>query len=1128
MNSFFAVELVGKLSRIAVFSRHTDRTLTFTERLLKVAWPTRPAYATTVPMYRPESSSRSNPNSDQKPSTRMHPADSASDVCVRVQTFGACVVEISGNRLGRNADIVIALVMMLVHAPGMQLPRDQLINTLWPDSPEPRRRGNLRQALYKLRQMGVRAVMNGDQVQLDEPQVLRNFSIDRTATNFENEIVRAHEPFGPFLPGFLTIPGSALDEWLDAERQRAHADARRVLASALRVQHAIANWQAAEPLARWLLQFDPLNEAATLVMAECLVLSGAKYDAIRLLDQYMSELGPNAGDLRIPATTLRRRLAAPTPRRISFAPSERHFMGREASMAQITLALRRARFKDGTATLLHGSAGIGKTRLLNEVTKVSVIEGLSDLRAGCRETDLTRPLSIFLDLVPELLQLKGALGCSPESMKALKRFVNDDDWIAERNAANGGPVAMPLAAALRRAIVDVILAVSEERSVFLIIEDVHWLDAASWEVIVDLIDHISAARVCFVMTSRLPHPRPHLPERMPVALNVQSLPPLSIESCLELAHAIATDLSAEIDENLGKWFVETSEGIPLFLRSLVNHWIETGDAGGVPPTLVGAISQRLQTLSVDALRVLQTIALLGRHAELSMIESVLELPYFRVVSALDDLQTASAFDASTSGALVCHELIGRMAVGGLGINARRSLHKRIAQILLQLKTDVLSPALCLDRLEHLMLSGDLRAYLSASSEAVGELLAAGYSYDALGVAESALEQASEPEDRESMLALQAKALYGCGEYARLLSHPLSPSTVGQGLSHWENIEPESLVRWLDAAAHADRGANASDLAAAATLVSETEHYSSTVRYNAATLAIRISANACEEKFASRAYNVGKCVLVNLPKATERADELDMLFHTSFGDWERAYKAAKRCLYASRSITSVTERLSIQLRVAFSFRSCGDVAGAKDLLERVHTESIKENLGSTYSFAAWRLSSIYLDADNLVQAEYWLGEYSRIAPIDREPLAGVLFHSHSTRVALALGDLNRAIIHLSLAQDSMSEEGHIMRHAHALAIRLGIARLRNDIAEVAGLVVAARPIFKRARTSIGQTYFASEFVLSLLLIGLTAEARRTANAFVKSHRREPSELPNYFTKRLNAAGIHFNPSPESRK
>ncbi|MEP6766701.1 MAG: AAA family ATPase, partial [Gemmatimonadaceae bacterium] len=522
-------------------------------------------------------------------------------VRVRVQTFGACTVDIGNNRLGRNADIVIALVLLLVHAPGMQMPRDDLIGTLWPDSPEARRRGNLRQALYKLRQMGVRAFMNGDQVQLDESQIEKNFSIDRTSARFEADIVRARDPFGPFLPGFLTIPGSRLDHWFETERERAHADARRVLASALRVQHSIANWHGAEPLARWLLQFDPLNEAATLVIAECLVLSGAKYEAIRLLDRYMNELGPGAEDLRIPAATLRRRIATPAPRRISFAPTERHFIGRETSMTEFTLALRRARFKDGTATLLYGTAGIGKTRLVNEVTKISVIEGLNDVRAGCRQTDLTRPLSVFLDLVPELLQMKGALGCSPESLQALKRFVNDDEWIAERNAANGAPVAMPLAAALRRAIVDVVIAISDEKPIFIIIEDVHWLDAVSWEVIVDLVDRTASARVCLLMTSRLPHARPQLPERMPVALNVQALEPLSMVNCLRLARAIGTDLSANIDDELGEWFASTSEGVPLFLRSLVNHWIETGEAGGVPPTLVGAISQRLQSLSVDAL-----------------------------------------------------------------------------------------------------------------------------------------------------------------------------------------------------------------------------------------------------------------------------------------------------------------------------------------------------------------------------------------------------------------------------------------------------------------------------------------------------------------------------------------------
>ncbi|MEP6778552.1 MAG: AAA family ATPase [Gemmatimonadaceae bacterium] len=1047
------------------------------------------------------------------------------DVRVRVQTFGACTVDIANNRLGRNADIVIALVLLLIHAPGMQMPRDQLIGTLWPDSPEARRRGNLRQALYKLRQMGVRASMNGDQVQLDESQIEKNFSMDRTQARFEADIVRARDPFGPFLPGFLTIPGSLLDHWFEAQRERAHADARRVLASALRVQHSIANWQGAEPLARWLLQFDPLNEAATLVIAECLVLSGAKYEAIRLLDRYMNELGPGAEDLRIPASTLRRRIATPSPRRISFAPTERHFIGRESIMAQTTLALRRARFKDGTATLLHGTAGIGKTRLMNEVTKISVIEGLNEVRTGCRQTDLTRPLSVFLDVVPELLQMKGALGCSPESLQALKRFVNDEDWIAERNAANGAPVAMPLAAALRRAIVDVVVAISDEKPLFIIIEDVHWLDAISWEVIVDLVDRTANARVCLLMTSRLPHARPQPPERMPVSLNVQALEPLSMENCLRLARAIGTDLSASIDDELGEWFASTSEGVPLFLRSLVNHWIETGEAGGVPPTLVGAISQRLQSLSVDALRVLQTIALLGRHAELSMIELVLELPYYRVVSALDDLQKASAFDASANGALVCHELIGRMAVGGLGLNAKRSLHKRIAQILIGIKSDVLSPALCRDRLEHLLLSGEIRTFLKASCETVRELLVAGYSYDALGVAEGALEHASEPEDRDGILALQAESLYGCGEYARLLSHPLSPSSVGLGLSQWESQEPESLVRWLDAAAHADRGANASDLAAAATLVSETERYSNSVRYNAATLAIRIAANACEYSLAHRAYVAGKIALVSLTRPEERVDELDMLFHTSFGDYKVALAAAKRMLRVAETLRSTTERLSLQLRIAFAFRCCGDIEEARKLFEKVHFDSKKDRLESTYSFASWRLSSLHLDDGDLPQAEHWLREYFRVAPVDREPLAGVLLHTQTLRIALELGDVNRAESHLRLAHASMQEEGHVVRHAHSLAAQLGIARRRGDLSELARTMELAYPVYERARRATGQSFFACELTLSLHALGLHLEASTLAYDYIHVFRKEPSPIPKYFSAGLRAIGITLDIRPQ---
>ena len=1055
-----------------------------------------------------------------KTSLKSPPFSSQSDarhVTVRVHAYGACSVEVAGNRLGKNADVVVSLIILLTHAPGMQMSRDTVLALLWPNSPDKHQRGNLRQALYKLRQMGVHAALNGDQIELDGSQLEPTFSMRRDAQSFDSQVVQGHEPFGPFLPGFDLGASPLLVDWIENERERAHGDARRVLAQALRARHAVADWVAAEPLARWLLQFDPLNEAATLVMAECLVLSGAKYEAIRLLDRYMNELGPTAGDLRIPATTLRRRIAAPAPRRISFAPTERHFIGRESAMADLTLCMRRARHHDGTATLLHGPAGMGKTRVLNELAKVAMIEGVRDVRAGCRETDVNRPLSIFLDLVPELLQMPGALGCSPENLYALRRFTNDDTITVERSGASV-PLSLPLAAGLRRSIVDLLGAVSEEKPLVLSVEDVHWLDAGSWEVLVDLIDRIGKMRVCLIMTSRLPHARPMSPERAPIALSIRVLEPLSSESSLQLAHAIGTDLSASIDEELGQWFVHTGEGVPLFLRSLVNHWIETGDAGGIPPTLLGVIGQRVQSLSSDALYVLQTVALLGRHADLAMIECVLELPYFRIVSAIDDLHKAGAFDGDHDGIVVCHELIGRMAVDSLGRNARRALHKRIADIMKASEAAVgIAPVLCRDRLGHLLQSGDTKLYLAGAIEAIRGLLDAGYSYDALGVCGLALEHASEPDARSQILKLQSEALYCCGEYSKLLRHTLSPASIDVGLRRMDREEPEVLLRWIDSAAYADTGANASDLCAAAIMVAESNKNSNSIRFSAATLSIRIATNTCDRDHAVRAYEIGRQATEEMECPIEKVAELDMLFHTSFGDRSTGTKAAKILLALSTSMHNVTERLSLQLRIAYALRYGGLVNEAQQLLEAIHAESIVEHLSSTFSFASWRLSNLYLDSGKLTEAKEWFVVFSKLTPSAREPLAAMLLHTHAARLAIASSDPHAAQIYISRAMECMPERGHAMRHSYSLACTLAISRMLGDLAGLEQTIKIALPVHIKSRNSVGQAFFASELALALYELGRPSEAVTYLDEYMTIYKREPPPIPVYLeetVKKLN--------------
>ena len=122
---------------------------------------------------------------------------------IRLQTLGAAVVQCGETRIGPSAGVLFALMLRLTHATAMRAPRDQLLELLWPGQKDVRRRASLRQALYKLRGLGVRVGLDGDVVQLDSVQLVRTFANERTAARFERDVTTGYEPFGPFLPGYV-------------------------------------------------------------------------------------------------------------------------------------------------------------------------------------------------------------------------------------------------------------------------------------------------------------------------------------------------------------------------------------------------------------------------------------------------------------------------------------------------------------------------------------------------------------------------------------------------------------------------------------------------------------------------------------------------------------------------------------------------------------------------------------------------------------------------------------------------------------------------------------------------------------------------------------------------------------
>ena len=979
---------------------------------------------------------------------------------IRLQTLGAAVVMVGELRLSAAAGTLFSLLVRLTGAPGMMLGRDVLRRSLWPEQEPVRQRANLRQALYKLRGFGVSVSMQGDAVFLDETQVVRSFSRERSAATFERDVTLGHEPFGPYLPGFA-VPWPEYQEWLDVQREAIHADVRRVLVEQLRQRRDRADWGGADALARWLLQFDPLNEEATLTIAECTALSGSKREALAILDRYLAELGPTAGDIRLPATMLRKRIAEPASRRrLSFASTERHFVGRDDELAMLTLAMRRARWHDGSAVLLHGPSGIGKSRLAHELDKVATIEGMRVVQTSCRESDLLRPLSVFLDLLPELMSHSGALGCAPESLAALRRLVPSDRANRGSDGSSSAPASptessggapdalaptlaprepMPMASSLRRAIIDLLAAVSDEKVMLLIVEDVHWIDEHSWDVLADLIDRVGAMRVFLLVTSRESHARPHRPQRVPLSLRVLAIPPLSADSCLLLSRAIGEDLSAPVSDELGEWFVRASEGSPLFLRALVNHWIETGEAGGVPPTLQGVIEQRLSQLSGDALRVLQTAALLGKLATCERVTRVLELRANEMLLCLEQLETLGAVAPSASISIRAHELVAQTSRSKLSPLARTAVHLRVAAILGEEARGMQDTELLLASLDHLQLAGEPQRLLSATLSSLDKIVEFGVPGIGLAAVRRAQGLRVSAADRARLSSATARLLLDAGEYSLAISDPLKGLLLPDISTRPSDMVLDTALSLVNSAYRADPLVDRDALTRFTVLVSELSYPARQTRLRAADIGLILASDACDATFANRIYTSLEISNSEIEQS-DTCRRVAILYHTLFGSSERARQLAETLFERAANSPPTSAAFHDALRSGFALRI---VAGGRTHLDSLElafriAEEVATPLHSLS--AAWLLAQSYLELDDQSGFVLWNSHVRRLFVEIGDQVVCNFAVGLFCRVAIERGDESEARAHFETFAKNLPRMPALKLSSYALCLKVGVGLL----------------------------------------------------------------------------------------
>ena len=282
-----------------------------------------------------------------------------------------------------------------------------------------------------------------------------------------------------FLPGYVPSFSAAYCEWVDRARDEVHARLRPFLLTRLANLRARGKWTDMDTAARQCLQVDPLNEEATLALAEATALGGNKAVAVQILDRFLRDLESGPREIRVPANLLRKRITERLPEPYA-GSADACFVGREELVTQLTSQLRESRLGRGGGWYLWGSAGIGKTRVALELIKLAALDGINSLRIVCQPADATTPLSISCGIANKLLELPGALGCAPSSRECLlsltqEAFSLDTRVIqAERHDAHD----RLFHARFRRAVIDLVGAVCDEKPLLLIVEDAQSLDQA--------------------------------------------------------------------------------------------------------------------------------------------------------------------------------------------------------------------------------------------------------------------------------------------------------------------------------------------------------------------------------------------------------------------------------------------------------------------------------------------------------------------------------------------------------------------------------------------------------------------------------------------------------------------------
>jgi DNA-binding SARP family transcriptional activator len=611
--------------------------------------------------------------------------------------------------------------------------RDELAALLWPDGDEAHARAALRRTLSVLNR--ALAAAGAGQVVADRAVLeLPESGVDLDVVRFRRLVrscdVHGHAPDrgcpvciepltvavglhrGDFMAGFALRDAPDFEAW-----QLAQVGAlRRELAGALQrlaEAHAVeARWDPAIATTERWLALDPLQEPAHRQLIRLYAWSGQRSAAIRQYRRCVRLLDTELGVAPLAATTavyqemIEDRLEpppAPTAgiaeesRDVRVPPSgaavELPLVGRERQWA--TLADSWAAVQStgrGRLISVVGEVGIGKTRLVEEFVRHVAGAGAHVVRCRCYDGER-------LAYAPLIDPLRAAIA-DPVGGSAVRTL--EPEWLIEASrllpelaslvpagtvdASKGPGAPARFLEGLCRAVLAVLAG---RRSGVLVLDDAHWADESTLELVGYLARRLSRAPLLLMVSwckddAARGHPLRRLMAEAQQAGSVAlvELNRLDCASVAELVGRISADEAVSANE-VFQW----SEGLPLLVAGYVTgrHADPAQPAPALPVGARELFLARLEQVPESAWQVLTTAAVLGRSFNLDTVRAASGRSDDEFTEAVDDLVGRGLIrEMPESGPTFydfSHEQLRVLVYEAAGLARRRLLHRRVAMAL---------------------------------------------------------------------------------------------------------------------------------------------------------------------------------------------------------------------------------------------------------------------------------------------------------------------------------------------------------------------------------------------------------------------------------------------------------------